>query len=405
MTCKTTSLPMAGCHAPGARVRFAGAWPLLVTLCALPIALSWAGTVVADTRVAMSGWLSSDPIKLGSPELSPDGNLAALHVYFGRSLPRLAVFDLDREKLVVLDRPDNEGWLDPSFSPFGDRIAFVRYCVSGCATGKKGFQVSVYDRKSGVVTRVTEGSHLQRVSPLFSPDGRSIVFSAKDLVWKEEWLARGFKWMDDGPHTTLGGGTLRIVELKKRIERKILHEWFGVTEFSYIAPSGFVDGNTLIFRARWPEGPLFRELGRLVGAKDAKYGLYGYRLTLGEKLEFMSPDAPKRIGKTSSLSVSSDTGRMVFTGLSGQGQNPKHPGRFHYDVFLGDGETFEPATSLFTYMGLTTISKSGNRVAFLADDTRRRNWSLWVLDVESSRVWETSLKPRLEEWHRASGRK
>lgn len=150
--------------------------------------------------------------------------------------------------------------------------------------------------------------------------------------------------------------------------------------------------------------PLFRELERLVGTKDAEYRLYGYRLTLGEKLDFMSPDAPRRIGEVASLSVSSDTGRMVVTGRSGQGHDPEHPGWFDYDVFLGDGETFEPATSLFTHMGHTSISKSGNRVAFLADDTRRRNWALWVLDVETGRVWETSLKRRLEEWHRASRR-
>ena len=90
---------------------------------------------------------------------------------------------------------------------------------------------------------------------------------------------------------------------------------------------------------------------------------------------------------------------MVFVGLSGEGHGRWSLG---YDVFLGDGETFEPATSLFTHMGHTAISKSGNRVAFLADDTRRQDWSLWVLDVETGRVWETSLKRRLQEWHRSS---
>ena len=129
MTGKTASLPVSGRRFPGARVRFAGAWPLLVALCALPIALSWAGSAMAEMRVAMSLKPPPDPIVPGSPELSPDGSLAALHVYFGRHLPRLIVFDLDHEELVVLDRPDNEGWLDPSFSPSGDRIAFVRYCV------------------------------------------------------------------------------------------------------------------------------------------------------------------------------------------------------------------------------------------------------------------------------------
>ena len=392
------------------RAPSAGAALLLVALCPVSVAPLWTGAAMADTRVAMSGGPRPGPIKLGAPELSPDGRLAALDVSFYGALPRLAVFDLDREELVVLDRPDNEGWLSPSFSPSGDRLAFVRYCESGCAAGRQGFQISVYDRRSGEVTTVTQGRGLRRNTPLFSPDGRSIVYGSVNLIWKEEWLARGFKWKYKLPHTTLGGGTLRMVDLKTRIERKILHEWFGVTQFSWILPSGFLDEDTIIFAARFPAGrritdksaPLFRELERLVGTDDAAYQFYGYKLTLGEKLEFMSPDAPSRIGDVSDLSVSSDTGRMVYTGQSGQGHDPKHPGWFDFDVFLGDGETFAPATSLFTHMSHSTISKSGSRVAFMADDTRRRNWSLWTFDVETSQVRETSLKRRLEEWHRAS---
>ena len=311
---------------------------------------------------------------------------------------------------MVADRPDNEGWLSPSFSPSGDRIAFIRYCVEECAVGHQGFQVSILDRKSGAVTTVTSGRDLLRSSPLFFPDGQSIVVGTQDLVWKDDFLARGLGWRNDSAHSTAGGGTLRMIDLKTRVERKILSDRFGVTQFSRIFPSGFIDENTLVFRARGPTGPrmkdtsspLFRELDRLVGREDARYRSYGYRLTLGRKLEFMSPDAPRRIGSISFLSVSSDTGRMVFPGLSGH--DPETPKFRGYDVFLGDGETFRPVTSLLTHMAFTTISKTGNRVAFLADDTRKRHWSLWVLDVETGRVWETSLKRRLQEWHRASGR-
>ena len=364
---------------------------------------------MADTRVVMSGRPSPDPIRLGAPELSPDGRLAALHVYFDGSLPRLVVFDLDHEELVVVDRPDNEGWLSPSFSPSGDRIVFVQYCETGCAAGRRGFQISVFDRESGGVTEVTRGSDLRRNTPIFSPDGRSIVYGSENLVWKEDRLARGLKWKYDSAFTTAGETTLRMVDLKTGVERRVLSDRFGTTDFLVILPSGFVDGNTLIFSALFgpsekSSSPLYRELKRLVGKEDARYEFYGYKLTLGEKLEFMSPDAPRRIGEISGLSVSSDTGRMVFPGRSGQGHDPEHPGWYDYDVFLGDGETFKPATSLFTYMSHTAISKSGNRVAFMADDTRRKDWSLWVLDIETGRVWETGLKPQLEKWHGASGR-
>lgn len=378
--------------------------PLITVLCALPAAAPGTGAAMADTRVAMSGGPRPGPIKLGAPELSPDGRLAALDVSFDGALPRLAVFDLDREELVVVDRPDNEGWLSPSFSPSGDRLAFVRYCKSGCAPGRKAFPISVYDRRSGAVTTVTQGRGLRRNTPIFTPDGQSIVYGTRNLLWKEDFLARGLKWRHDSAFTTAGGGTLRMVDLKTGVERRGLRDRFGVKDFFVVFPSGFIDGDTLFFTAFGPEGPLFRELERLVGTKDAKYQFYGYKLTLGEKLEFMSPDAPERIGDVSDLSVSSDTGRMVYTGQSGQGHDPEHPSWFDYDVFLGDGKTFQPATSLFTYMSHTAISKSGNRVAFMADDTRRKDWSLWVLDVETDRVWETSLKRQLQEWYRASRR-
>ena len=261
---------------------------------------------MAGTRISMSRSPPPDPIKLGTPALSPDGKLVALGVTFDEFLPRLAVFDIDREELVVVGRPDNEGWLSPTFSPSGDRIAFIRYCVEECAVGTQGFQVAILDRKSGATTTVTSGRDVYRGSPLFSPDGQSIVFGSRNLVWKDDWLARGLKWRHRRPHAGAGGGTLRRVGLKTGFERKILSDRFGVTQFSTAFPSEFLDENTLIFSARHPSGsrmedslsPLFRELKRLVGAKDAKYRFYLYRLALGEKLEFMSPDAPRRIGRS-----------------------------------------------------------------------------------------------------------
>ena len=122
---------------------------------------------------------------------------------------------------------------------------------------------------------------------------------------------------------------------------------------------------------------------------------------VGRRLEFISPEAPKRIGPTSSLTVSHDTGRMAYVGRSGH--DPETPKYLGFDVFVGDGETFHQATSLLTHMAHTAISRSGNRVAFVADDTRRKHWSLWILDVETGRVWETSLKRQLLERYRAAG--
>ena len=181
MTSKSASPSASGRRASGPGAPSVGALSLLVALCVPSIAPPWTGAAMADTKVAMSGSPPPDPILFGTPALSPDGKLVTLHVHFDRKLPRLVVFDLDREELVVMDRPDNEGWVFPSFSPSGDRIAFIRYCAAGCAVGKKGFQVSLLDRKSGATTTVTKGKDLYRGSPVFFPDGQSIVFASGNL--------------------------------------------------------------------------------------------------------------------------------------------------------------------------------------------------------------------------------
>ena len=426
MTHRGKSPRAPGRYVPEARAALVGALCLLV-LSALSVAPPGLGAAPPDMEVAMSRKPPRDPIKLGSPALSPDGRLAALAVTLDEFLPRLVVFDLDGEELTVVDRPDNEGWLSPSFSPSGDRIAFIRYCAARCAERSKGFQIAILDRKSGVATSVTKGKGLFRGSPIFSLDGQSIVYGSGPLYWKDEFLARGLPWSNDRDHSRPSPKMLRMVDLKTRVEREILIDSFGVSRFGSAYPSGFDDDNTLIFLARGPTGayrppsgelsdffgpslsdaqdessPLFRELKRLVGKEGAKYWFFGYKLTLGERLEFMSHDAPQRIGRVFSLSISSDTGQMVYIGLSGH--DPENPKQLGYDIFLGNGETFHQATSLFSYLGQTSISKSGNRVAFLADRTRRQNWSLWLLDVATGRVWETSLKRRLDEWYRSSSR-
>ena len=206
VTSKSAFPCASGRRAPSPR--FTGVWAmwLLVTLCVLPIVLPWTGAAMAGTRIAMSRSPPPDPVKLGTPALSPDGKLAAVDVTFDEFLPRLVVFDIDREELVVVDRPDNEGWLSPTFSSSGDRIAFIRYCAAECAVGTQGFQLSILDRTSGATTTVTGGRDLYRGSPHFAPDGQSVVYGSRDLVWKGDFLARGFGWRHRLPHSGAGGG-------------------------------------------------------------------------------------------------------------------------------------------------------------------------------------------------------
>ena len=246
----------------GLRGLSARALPILTVLSVLHIGTSWAGMAMADIQLAMSRPPPPDEIRLGPPALSPDGQLAALYAYYsGEPLPWLFIFDLEREEVRRIDKPANEGWLSPSFSSSGERIVFTRYCAVGCARDRKGFQVSILDLKTGLARTVTRGDKLFRASPIFSPDDRSIVYTASAM-----------KWVEDGTrHDGIGFWTLRMLDSETGSDLKILNDELGSEEFSDVFPAGFLDVNTLAFNARRPHGPLFAELERLARKEGETY--------------------------------------------------------------------------------------------------------------------------------------
>lgn len=375
---------------------------ILVALSVSHIGTQGAGVAMADIQLAMGKAPPVDEVQLGAPALSPDGNLAVMDAqYSGESLPWLVVFDLESDEVRRIDKPANEAWISPSFSSSGERIVFIRYCVMECVRKRRGFQISLLDLETGRARTMTESDKLFRGSPIFSPDDRWIVYSARRI-----------EWIDNGTqYKKIGSSTLRMLDLETGNDLKILSDVIGSEEFFSVFPEGFLEADTLVFTGMWPKGPVFHELMWLTREKDdgnqAKYSFFGYKLKLGldklrrRKMEFISSEAPKKIGPVSSLTVSYDTGRMAYVGRSDH--DPEKPGHWDINVFVGDGETFRQATSLFTHMAHTAISRSGNRVAFMADDTRRKRWSLWILDVETGRVRETSLRRQLLERRRLPG--
>ena len=350
---------------------------------------------MADIKLAMSRKPPPNPYKLERPALSPDGAQAALAVSFYGHYPHLVLYDIEQDTLRVVEKPDDEGWRSPSFSPSGSTLAFIRYCMT-CRD--KGFHLSTYDVKTGRRTTLAGGSDLHRERPIYSPSGRFVVYGTKKIQWN-----------GDTPEVIGRTGGFHVFPFSTNVELRVSLERFGVRSFLFASPSGFLNEHTLVFKGLGPadfrhpdRGALFRKLESLVGEQDAKVGWYGYRLGLFERgeLEFISPDASRELAELRSLTVSADTGQMAYIGKS---YRPAHISAFiGYDIFIGGGETeaFRQATSLHTHMAHLGFSKSGNRVAFLADGTRKQHWSLWILEVETGRVWETNLKRRLQDWYR-----
>ncbi len=100
---------------------------------------------------------------------SPDGNLVAAFVKRerGRSLMLLNVLN---KKIVKLVDMDVEQQYSPAWSPDGRKIVFA-----GNRDGK--FDIFLYDLDSGKVSNLTDDD-LYDQSPVFSPDGTAIIYSA-----------------------------------------------------------------------------------------------------------------------------------------------------------------------------------------------------------------------------------
>ena len=345
---------------------------------------------MADVHLAMSSRPQSERVHLGAPALTSDGSLAVLAVSFPGNIGHLVIYNIDRSKYRIIEKPDDEAWISPSFSRDGDKVAFIRYCAT---CDSRGFQVASYNIRTNQVTTLTQGEDLYRGNPIYSPSGRFIAYNSRNIRWN------GTQYKDSG------FATLHMLTLSTKLEREIDLEKFGLNGFLLARLSGFIDEDTIVFQAMGPyvhergdRGDMFRRLKDMVGDQRARTTWYGYRLEFDDDLEFLRLDSGDKLRSTSGLTVSEDRCLMVFIDRSDR--TLSEDGFYKYDIFLYDGRTIGRLTSINGHMAHTFLSRSGNRIAFLADSSRQKRWSLWMLEVESGRVWETDLRRQMEDRRR-----
>lgn len=113
--------------------------------------------------------------------ISPDGSRVA-------TTWRRTVVGAAGDDLVLIDRAgggrrtltDGHGWYsDPAFSPDGDQLAAIR-ASDGTPTSAMTQHLVVFDLDSGAERVASVGLDRWPMAPQWSPDGRSIVFSADD---------------------------------------------------------------------------------------------------------------------------------------------------------------------------------------------------------------------------------
>lgn len=196
--------------------------PALLVLGMLPVLLSASGCTPTQL-IAFKDRLNRPPIffseSVGHPALSPDGRLVAVPVLVpGRPGSVLAVVNVDSGEVRTLVPPSDEMWLAPSFPPDGKQLSFTR-CHGSCV-GRKGHHISLFDLKTGTHTTKTSEPNLFRREPLFSPDGRFIVYGSRYLAYDNRWasLERSHWW---GLYTTQTS-RIEIYTQRKRSSHKTL---------------------------------------------------------------------------------------------------------------------------------------------------------------------------------------
>ena len=228
--------------------------PSLLFLTILPVLLFSTGCTPTQI-IAASDWKNRPEIMLGvfttGPALSPDGKSVVLPVMV-RGVPgtKLVVLNVGNGELRTFDSPPDEVWEGPSFSPTGNRIAFLRHCMDKC-TGRKGHHVSILDQKTGEVTIVTKETRIVRVHPVFSPDGRFVAYGSLKRIYEGTFarLEWSYWW---GVFTD----RIRILDLVTGVEHEIPSEKYGIEWNGPVFPKGWLNENTLLISARRPKALL-----------------------------------------------------------------------------------------------------------------------------------------------------
>ena len=321
--------------------------------------------------------------------LSPDGKLAAtVALVRGVSGTVLAVLNVDSGELRTFVSPDSEHWYGPTFSPAGDRIAFVRGCKRRCKGGN-AYQIAILDLKTNTYTTETTEEGFARRAPVFSPDGRFIAYGALRRAYDNRFhrLEYSYWW----GLRTRGVG---VLDLETGVEKWLPLDDHGGEWIGPVLPAGFLDGKTLIVNATWPKetSPFVRQLSQRTGKPDIYDRYFPYIVSFDRPFTAASP--PPRVAsldlpaddlalRSTLLGVSSDVGAMVL--------------KDQYEILFSDSRKNRPVATFFFYrFTWAGVSKSGNRAAFLVLEDRLTR-QLWMLDIPTGKVWLTGLKDRLHE--------
>ena len=320
---------------------------------------------------------SSEPLPgslIGPPSLSPDGRLIAFT--YGKTVGdnSLLLYDIESEQLRLIDKPSHLFVRRPSFSPDGQHLAVGTYCNEGCDHEEKYYQIATIDLDDSELTFVTSGRAYVRNGPIFSADGGAIFFTAHEIFWRDEWIALNRRWPNDWDesHPATSSG-LSKVSLETKEETRLFPNSEHSVRFLGCTVGSATDQGDVYFSAVHPMGGVPEPEVAEIGRKTDTLG-YVFRHTGELELQAQNTDWPM-----SSISSSADGKTQIFV-------SSPAADRYKYDLFrLVDGNVSQ-ISFLGTHMSYAKISANGQKVVFLADAERRRNWSIWTHNVDTGQT-------------------
>lgn len=311
---------------------------------------------------------------IGPPSPSPDGRLVAF-TYGGTAENNwLLLYDIAENSLRLIEKPARLIVSSPSFSPDGERLVVATYCKDGCRPDEANSQIAVLNIAEGKFQFVTADRNFVRQRPIFSADGTKVFFSTTPLLWREESIAAGVRWPEEwGEAKAIGYDGLSQVDLPSLRETPLFPTETWDLNFSYVRAAGATNTGDLIVSADGPHGA---DLDPIVAAFSKRNVLYSTIAYVYRHPRHLKPLRQGPLMHMSSVSSTSDGKKQVFV------SSPPDD-KYNYDLFQLVGGEVSQVTHLKTHLSVAKISGNGRRIVFLADATRKRDWSVWIYDSET----------------------